>query len=152
MLRSPASLVNRFSYQLRWLGDYQTGQWDTDAAENVAYDRNTYRAFLASAEASAVQVVDVRDPVNPTHVSTLDMAAVFQNCNEVDCIYEDFDFGGGSAPCGCASAARARAHSPSDFLCERLAPSHAPRRVTDRSAPLSLRHPRPPLRPQTRRW
>ena len=90
-------------YQLRWLGDYQTGQWGTDAAESVAYDRNTFRAFIASAESATVQVVDVRDPVQPVQFSTLSMSSVFSACNEVDCIYEDFDFGGGSSPCGYAT-------------------------------------------------
>ena len=34
-------------YTLEFAGDYQTGEYDTDAAENVAYDKNTKRAFLA---------------------------------------------------------------------------------------------------------
>ena len=34
---------------------------------------------------------------------TLNVAAMMAiNCQEQDCTYEDFDFGGGSAPCGYA--------------------------------------------------
>ena len=42
--------------QLKFLGDWQSGAWDTDAAENVAYDKSTNRAFIASAESRALKV------------------------------------------------------------------------------------------------
>lgn len=90
-------------YQLEFLSDYQTGAWDTDAAENVAFDKETKRAFLASAESGTVQVVDLRTPSKLEEVATIAVGALMESkCTEVDCDYEDFDFGGGSAPCGYA--------------------------------------------------
>ena len=90
---------------LHWhpAGDYQTGEYDTDAAENVAYDKNTKRAFLASAESGTVQVVDISSPRDLVETGTLNVGAIMAaQCTDVDCDYEDMDFGGGSAPCGYA--------------------------------------------------
>lgn len=84
-------------------GDYQTGAWDTDAAENVAYDIPSKRAFLASAETGAVQVIDVADPTSMLHVSTLDVGATLRSqCTMPSCIYDGMDFGGADNPCGYA--------------------------------------------------
>ena len=88
-------------YQLEFMGDYQTGAYDTDAAENVAYDKITKRAFLASAESGTVQVIDLSNPTQLSQSSTLHVGALMvSECTDVDCDYEDQDFGGGSAPCG----------------------------------------------------
>ena len=87
---------------LHWhpAGDYQTGEYDTDAAENVAYDKNTKRAFLASAESGTLQVVDISNPHNLVETSTIAVGAIMESqCTDVDCDYEDMDFGGGSALC-----------------------------------------------------
>ena len=84
---------------LHWhpAGDYQTGEYDTDAAENVAYDKNTKRAFLASAESGTLQVVDISNPHNLVETSTIAVGAIMESqCTDVDCDYEDMDFGGGS--------------------------------------------------------
>ena len=51
-------------YRLTWVGDYQTGAWDTDAAENIAFDSVRARAFIASAESGTVKVVSVTDPTD----------------------------------------------------------------------------------------
>jgi hypothetical protein len=53
-------------YRLTWVGDYQTGAWDTDAAENIAFDPVRARAFIASAESGTVQVVSVANPTDIT--------------------------------------------------------------------------------------
>jgi hypothetical protein len=53
-------------YRLTWVGDYQTGAWDTDAAENIAFDPVRARAFIASAESGTVQVVSVANPTDMT--------------------------------------------------------------------------------------
>lgn len=84
-------------------GDWQTGAWDTDAAENVAYDKTSHRAFVASAKTGDLQVVDATNPADLKTVATLNIGSIMGSfCTEVDCTYEDFDFGGGSAPCGYA--------------------------------------------------
>ena len=85
-------------YQLRWLGDFQTGTWMSDAAEDIAYDPSTKRALLSSAESGVVKAISVVDPVNLQEVASVDVGAITSTrCNAVDCTYEDFDFGGGSA-------------------------------------------------------
>ncbi len=81
-------------YRLNWVGDYQTGDFDTDAAENIAHDVDTQRVFVASAEAGVVQVVDISDPTHMTEVGTLNVGAnLAQYCQIADCIYEQMDFG-----------------------------------------------------------
>ena len=87
-------LANAQNYQLNWVGDYQTGSWDTDAAENIAYDSVTKRVYVASADSGVVQAVDVSDPTHMTEVGTLNVGAnLAQYCTIVDCIYEQMDFG-----------------------------------------------------------
>ena len=53
-------------YRLTWVGDYQTGAWDTDAAENIAFNPATARAFIASAASGVVKVVSVTNPTDMT--------------------------------------------------------------------------------------
>jgi len=90
--------------RLKWVGDYQTGDWGTDAAESLAYDAVEKRAFIASAAGSgSVNVVDVTDPVNMQEISTiLAGPTASQSCEQQSCFYENLDFGGGSSPCGYA--------------------------------------------------
>ena len=63
-LTALASAQTENVYQLRWVGDYQTGAWNTDAAENIAFDSVRARAFIASAESGTVKVVSVTDPTD----------------------------------------------------------------------------------------
>ena len=63
-LTSITSAQGNTVYRLTWVGDYQTGAWDTDAAENVAFDSARARAFIASAESGTVKVVSVADPTD----------------------------------------------------------------------------------------
>ena len=55
--------------------DYQTGAWDTDAAENIAYDKARHKAYVASADTGIVKVVDVTDPTSMTEIGTLNVGA-----------------------------------------------------------------------------
>ena len=63
-LTALASAQTENVYRLRWVSDYQTGAWDTDAAENIAFDSARARAFIASAESGTVKVVSVTDPTD----------------------------------------------------------------------------------------
>ena len=63
-LTALASAQTENVYRLRWVSDYQTGAWDTDAAENIAFDSVRARAFIASAESGTVKVVSVTDPTD----------------------------------------------------------------------------------------
>ena len=57
------------------MGDYQTGAWDEDAAENVAFDYLSKRAFVASAKQSTVQVVDLTNPTAPAQTGQIDVGS-----------------------------------------------------------------------------
>ena len=57
---------------LQPLGTYSTGRFDEGAAEIVAYDAATQRAFFVNADAGQVQALDLSDPAAPTLVLTLD--------------------------------------------------------------------------------
>jgi len=104
-------------YRLKFLSDYQEGDWDTDAAENVAYDTLTNRAFVASAESIDVNVLDFSNPTAPTKTGTISVAADLEfGCLEADCIYEVMDFGGAGAPCGFADVLKI-VHDREDFSC-----------------------------------
>ena len=59
-----ASAQSNTVYRLTWVGDYQTGAWDTDAAENIAFDPVRARAFIASAESGTDKVVSVANPTD----------------------------------------------------------------------------------------
>jgi len=84
-------------------GDYQTGAFDTDAAENVAYDVKTGRAFVASAETGVLKVVSIANPTNLEEVATLNVGANLNSyCDMESCIYPNMDFGGHHNPCGYA--------------------------------------------------
>jgi len=90
-------------YKLKFLGDYQTGEWDTDAAEHVAYEKTLQRAFVASAKTSKVEVVDIWNPTRPEQVGTVAVGATLgSRCQMKSCIFDHMDFGGSSNPCGYA--------------------------------------------------
>lgn len=104
-------------YKLRFLSDYQEGNWNTDAAETVAYDSQTHRAFIGSAQEVELKVVDFSDPTSPEKTGTLNVAADLEfSCLEQDCIYEVMDFGGAGAPCGFADVLKI-VHDRPDFSC-----------------------------------
>lgn len=54
------------------LGTYAAGAFDEGAAEIVAHDPGTQRAFVVNALAGAVDVLDISDPSAPTKVDTLE--------------------------------------------------------------------------------
>ena len=99
--RAPSWLLTRAADACLRGSDYQTGGWDTDAAENIAYDASAARAFIASAESGVIKVVDMSNPTSITEVGTLNVGTQLSTqCMEVDCIYERMDFGGRHNPCG----------------------------------------------------
>ena len=87
--------------------DYQTGDWDTDAAETIAYHGAYKYAYVASAESGVVKVVDLSNPTAMSEVATLSVGADLNtSCLEVDCVYERMDFGGRHNPCGYGTIVR----------------------------------------------
>ncbi len=57
------------------LGTYATGIFDDGAAEIVAHDPATQRLFVINAGISAVDVLDIADPTNPTRLFAIDVSA-----------------------------------------------------------------------------
>ncbi|KOO52903.1 hypothetical protein Ctob_016715, partial [Chrysochromulina tobinii] len=85
----------------------RTGAWDTDAAENIAFDPVRARAFIASAESGTVQVVSVANPTDMTEIGTLNVGANLNTyCQVTTCIYQNMDYGGWASPCGYAPMLR----------------------------------------------
>jgi 2',3'-cyclic-nucleotide 2'-phosphodiesterase (5'-nucleotidase family) len=55
------------------LGTYATGLFDEGAAEIIAFDPATDRAFFVNAEAGEVQAISLADPENPELVLSIDL-------------------------------------------------------------------------------
>ena len=70
--------------QLTAVGTYSTGVFDESAAEIVAHDPNTQRAFFTNADTNTVGVLDVNDPTNPTLINTIDLSPYGGGVNSVD--------------------------------------------------------------------
>lgn len=56
------------------LGSFSTGQFDESAAEIVAFDPRTDRAFVVNAQSGRVDVLDASDPTSPSSVGHVDAA------------------------------------------------------------------------------
>ena len=54
------------SIELSAIGTYATGIFDEGAAEVIAYDSNTLRLFVVNGASGTIDVLDLRDPNNPT--------------------------------------------------------------------------------------
>ncbi|MGF2734192.1 choice-of-anchor I family protein [Marinobacter sp. DUT-1] len=79
-------LDNRKSQlQLNVLGSYRPmgNVFDESAAEIVAYDKRNQRLFVVNANASTVDVIDIRDPANPRRVHTIDATVKGASANSV---------------------------------------------------------------------
>ena len=70
------------------LGSYMTGLFDTAAAEIVAYDATTQRAFVVNGGDKTIDILDVSDPAAPQLVSQIDMTTYGDAATSV-AVYED---------------------------------------------------------------
>jgi len=61
--------------ELKPIGTYASGIFGESAAEVVAYDAYTRRAFVVNAVASAVDVLDISNPTNPVKIDSIDVTA-----------------------------------------------------------------------------
>ena len=57
------------------IGIYESGVFDEGAAEIVAYDSQTKRAFVVNANDASVDVLDLAQPENPTLFASIDVTA-----------------------------------------------------------------------------
>ncbi|MEB3343149.1 choice-of-anchor I family protein [Okeania sp.] len=67
------------SPKLRPLGTYETGLFDESAAEIVAYDSNTQRAFVVNANSATIDVLDISNPANPTRINQIEVSGAGAN-------------------------------------------------------------------------
>ncbi len=65
------------------LGSYTTGVFDGGAAEIVAHDPATQRAFVVNATDQTIDVLDISDPASPALVSQIDVTAYGAIANSV---------------------------------------------------------------------
>ena len=82
-LIAPAASA-RPGVELRLLGTYAAGVFNAGAAEIVAHDPQTQRLFVVNGANSAIDVLDVTDPSNPTLLFSIDIEAYGDQANSVD--------------------------------------------------------------------
>ncbi|MDX2266642.1 MAG: choice-of-anchor I family protein [Bryobacter sp.] len=63
------------SISLSPLGSYRDGAFDEGAAEIVAHDPATHRLFVVNGGKKSVDILDARDPMRITRISTLEIPA-----------------------------------------------------------------------------
>ncbi|QHE85376.1 choice-of-anchor I family protein [Hydrogenophaga sp. BPS33] len=61
---------------LEKIGSYSTGQYEASAAEIPAFDAASKRLFMVNAQLGAVDVLDMRNPANPTKIDAIDATTV----------------------------------------------------------------------------
>lgn len=65
------------------IGSFATGIFDEGAAEIVAHDPASQRAFFTNADANSVSVLDVQNPFAPTQINDIDMSTYGDGVNSV---------------------------------------------------------------------
>ena len=70
----PSTSADDAAISLDVLGTHRTGQFDQSAAEIVAFDPATARAFVVNANSGSVDVLDASDPTDPTFVQSISAA------------------------------------------------------------------------------
>ncbi len=69
---------------LTTLGTYETGLYDAEAAEIVAYDPETLRAFVVNGGAKTIDILDFSDPTTPSLIDQIDVTVYGGGANSVD--------------------------------------------------------------------
>jgi hypothetical protein len=66
------------------LGTYESGFFDAEAAEIVAFDPDTLRAFVVNGGAKTIDILDFSDPTAPSLIDQIDMTVYGGGANSVD--------------------------------------------------------------------
>lgn len=69
--------------QITPVGSFETGVFDEGAAEIVAYDAASQRAFFTNADANSLGILDISDPANPALVEYIDLSSYGDGTNSV---------------------------------------------------------------------
>ncbi|MEQ9410983.1 MAG: choice-of-anchor I family protein [Fuerstiella sp.] len=70
--------------ELTAVGTYETGVFGESAAEIVAHDPATQRAFFTNADSNEVGILDVNDPTNPIQAGAIDLSPFGGGVNSLD--------------------------------------------------------------------
>ena len=65
------------------LGTYDSGRFDAEAAEIVAFDPASARAFVVNGGDKSIDILDLRDPTTPALISQIDITAIGAGANSV---------------------------------------------------------------------
>lgn len=65
------------------VGTYESGVFDEGAAEIVAYDTASQKAFFTNADANSVGILDLSDPTDPTEIGSIDLSPFGDGPNSV---------------------------------------------------------------------
>ena len=68
---------------VRPIGTYASGLFDESAAEIVAHDPNTQRLYVVNANSGNIDVLDINNPANPTHLFQIDTTPYGDGANSV---------------------------------------------------------------------
>ncbi len=68
-----AQALSPFTLSLTPIGTYATGLFNVSAAEIVAHDARSQRLFVVNAASGLVDVLDIRDPAQPTLLFSIDL-------------------------------------------------------------------------------
>lgn len=82
---APGTDATADTLRLQELGRFtDSAAFDEGAAEIVAFDAGTARAFVVNSDATTVDVLDLADPASPSLVGTIDATALGAGANSVD--------------------------------------------------------------------
>jgi hypothetical protein len=70
--------------ELEPIGTYASGLFDMSASEIVAHDPRTQRIFVVNAAVGHVDVIDIKNPTQPTLLSQIDVSSYGASANSVD--------------------------------------------------------------------
>lgn len=78
-----ATSDSHFTVSLKPIGTHASGKFAVGAAEIVAYDPLTRRAFVVNAADTTVDVIDISDPSSPQKIGSIDASALGASANSV---------------------------------------------------------------------
>ncbi|MEL7120429.1 MAG: 5'-nucleotidase C-terminal domain-containing protein, partial [Bacteroidota bacterium] len=71
------------TFDLFPIGTFQTGIFDESAAEIVAYDAGSQRAFFTNADKNSVSIISISNPTKPRQIADIDMSVYGAGVNSV---------------------------------------------------------------------
>ena len=79
----PAGTGERGGVVLEQVGRYESGQFDEDAAEIIAFSEDSDHLFVVNADVPGVDVLDAADPADPERVGRISVAEAWPDVGEV---------------------------------------------------------------------